>query len=59
MANGLRSITTTAYIHPPIRKRMDRVAKADPRLTLSKQLSEGIENGITIAQFEKRVGIRK
>lgn len=52
-------VSATAWVLPKMKKRMDRVSARDPRLTLSRQLNDAIEHGITIEQFEERVGIKR
>lgn len=52
----LKAVMVTAYVHPSTHRRMKRVAGTNYRLTLSRQLSDGIES--TISELERRVGLK-
>lgn len=51
-------VGVSAWVLPKMKKRMERIAQKDSRWSMSRQLNEAIENGVSIDQLEVRVGIK-
>jgi hypothetical protein len=56
ITNPIVSVTVATYIPPSTKRRMIRIRRKNPRLTLSKQILQCLE--IALPKLEFRVGLK-